>query len=85
LVAEVSDRGWVVLTKDQRIRYRPLELEALQTSRARVFVLIAGNLKGEEIAAIFVHAVPNILRILRSHKGPFVARIAKDGRVTVSW
>jgi hypothetical protein len=25
----VSERNWVVLTKDQRLRYRPLEIEAL--------------------------------------------------------
>lgn len=35
---EVGRRGWVVLTKDQRLRYRPLEIGALRASNARVFV-----------------------------------------------
>jgi len=48
----VGERGWVVLTKDQRLRYRPLEIAALRASKARVFVLIAGNLRGIEIAAV---------------------------------
>ena len=42
----VGERGWVVLTKDQRLRYRPLEIAALRASKARVFVLTAGNLRG---------------------------------------
>ncbi len=41
---KVGTRGWVVLTKDQRLRYRPLEIAALRASHARVFVLTAGNL-----------------------------------------
>ena len=37
----VGERGWVVLTKDQRLRNSPLEIAALRASKARVFVLIA--------------------------------------------
>ena len=29
---DVGARGWVILTKDQRLRYRPLELAALRAS-----------------------------------------------------
>ena len=83
-LTEVSKRSWVVLTKDQRLRYRPLEISALRASRARVFVLIAGNLKGSEIAATFEAALPRIERILASHAGPFIARVSKNALVTVS-
>ena len=38
---EAGHRGWVVLTKDQRLRYRPLEAAALRAIRARVFILTA--------------------------------------------
>ena len=78
---DVGDRGWVILTKDQRLRYRPLELAALRSSRARVFILVAGNLRGSEIAAVFVKALPRIYRILASRPGPFVARITKAGEI----
>jgi hypothetical protein len=50
----VGERGWVVLTKDQRLRYRPLEISALRASNARVFVLTAGN--GVQTARIGVLA-----------------------------
>jgi predicted nuclease of predicted toxin-antitoxin system len=82
-LAKVGSRNWVVLTKDQRLRYRPLEIAALRVSRCRVFVLVAGNMKGDEIASIFVKSLHQIFAILRSHPGPFVARISKGGRVAI--
>jgi hypothetical protein len=80
----VGERGWVVLTKDQRIRYRPLEVAALRASKARVFVLTAGNLRGIEIAAVFLAALPRICGILHSLPGPFVARVSQSGHVTIT-
>jgi predicted nuclease of predicted toxin-antitoxin system len=82
-LAAVGQQNWVVLTKDQRLRYRPLEIAALRASGARVFVLVAGNLRGSEIASVFVAALSAICRILHAQKGPFVARIAKSGKVTL--
>ena len=78
----VGERGWVVLTKDQRLRYRPLEIAALRASKARVFVLTAGNLRGIEIAAVFLTALTRICKVLHSLPGPFVARVSQLGHVT---
>jgi predicted nuclease of predicted toxin-antitoxin system len=47
-LAAAGERGWVVLTKDQKLRYRPLEISALRASKARVFVLTAGNLRASK-------------------------------------
>lgn len=80
----VGERGWIVLTKDQRLRYRPLEIGALRASNARVFVLTAGNLRGSEIAAVFLAALPRICRILRSRPGPFVARVSQAGHAAIA-
>lgn len=80
----VGERGWVVLTKDQRLRYRPLEIAALRVSKARVFVLTAGNLRGIEIAAVFLAALPRISKLLHSLPGPFIARVSKSGHVTIT-
>lgn len=79
----VGQRKWVVFTKDQRLRYRPLEIAALKSSGARVFVLVAGNLRGNEIASVFVVALPAMCRILHTREGPFIARIAKSGKITL--
>jgi predicted nuclease of predicted toxin-antitoxin system len=56
-------------------------LAALRSSHARVFILVAGNLRGSEIAAVFVRALPRIHKILASRSGPFVARITKAGEI----
>jgi hypothetical protein len=80
----VGARGWVVLTKDQRLRYRPLEIAALRASNARVFVLTAGNLRGIEIAAVFLAALPQVYKVLHSRPGPFVARVSQLGHVTIT-
>lgn len=80
---EVGKRGWVILTKDQRLRYRPLEIAALRSSKARVFVLVAGNLRGFEIAAVFHEALPRILKTLNKYSGPFVARLTKSGQISI--
>lgn len=80
----VGERGWVVLTKDQRLRYRPLEIAALRASNARVFVLTAGNLRGSEIAAVFLTALPRIYELLQAMPGPFVARVSRPGNVRIT-
>lgn len=80
----IGERGWVVLTKDQRLRYRPLEIAAPRASKARVFVLTAGNLRGIEIAAVFLAALPRICKALDSLPGPFVARVSQSGHVTIT-
>lgn len=80
---EVGKRGWIVLTKDQRLRYRPLEIAALRSSKARVFVLVAGNLRGFEIAAVFHEALSQIFKMLNKYSGPFVARLTKSGHISV--
>jgi len=80
----VGERGWVVLTKDQRLRYRPLEIAALRGSKARVFVLTAGNLRGIEIAAVFLTALPRICKVLHSLPGPFIARVSQSRRITMA-
>lgn len=80
----VGQRRWVVLTKDQRLRYRPLEITALRSSGARVFILVAGNLRGSQIAEVFVAALSEMCRILHAHEGPFIARITKSGKVTLA-
>jgi predicted nuclease of predicted toxin-antitoxin system len=81
---KAGEQGWVILTKDQRLRYRPLEIAALRAGNARVFVLTAGNLRGIEIASVFLVALPRICKVLHSKRGPFLARVSKSGRVTIT-
>lgn len=61
MASGIGARGLPVLTKDTRIRYTPAELGALRRADVRLFVLISGNLKSEQMAEAFVRAMPVIL------------------------
>ena len=78
---EVGKRGWVVLTKDQRIRRRRVEIDALMAANVAAFVLTSGNLTGAETAAAFVSAWSRIQKALRDHALPFVAAVDAKGSI----
>jgi len=78
-----AEKGWLILTKDQRVRRRPIELLAIRLSRAAAFILTAGDLNGPEQAAIFIRAAPRIERLAASHARPLIATISRAGTVTV--
>jgi PIN like domain len=76
---EVGKKGWIVLTKDDRIRYRQHEKDALLKSNVRAFVLTNRNLSGDEMGAIFVKMLPSMQKLaLRTHSG-FVATLSRSG------
>jgi predicted nuclease of predicted toxin-antitoxin system len=79
----VGQQGWIVLTKDHRIRYRNLERTALLNAGVGAFILTAGDLSGEEMANVFVNALPAISKFLAKHDRPFIARVTKSGSVTI--
>ena len=78
---EVGRRGWAVITKDAKIRYRLTEQAALIAGGVRAFILTRGDLTGPEMAGIVVAALPHIARFSARHEPPFIARIARSGRV----
>lgn len=75
--------GWIVLTKDSRIRYRALEKMTLMQAGVAAFILTSADLKGNEMAEIFVKALPAISRTLKKYQKPFIAKIIRNGKVTV--
>jgi hypothetical protein len=77
----VAAENWIVLTKDERIRYRPLELKALESARLRAFIVICGNVRGIDTAAILLKAMPKILDAVNNQKGPFIYYVYKDSTI----
>ena len=63
--------GWIVLTKDKRIRYRHVEIEAIRLHGVKAFVLASGNLTGRQQAARFVANLGQI-RTVAQGEGPCV-------------
>ena len=83
-LAEVGAKNWIVLTKDERIRYRPLELRALRDAKVRAFVMICGNVRGVEAAGILMKAMSRILVMLRKKRGPFICYVYKNSSVKLA-
>ncbi len=82
-LSAIGAKGWVVLTKDERIRFRTIEREALMNARVRAFVLTAGKMDGASMAALFVKALPKITKLSARHAPPFIATISKTGAVVL--
>ena len=78
----VGRRGWLVLTKDKRIRYRKSEFAAVRQTDVRLFVLIAGQITAVEMGEIFVKALNKMERLAIKYKEPFIARVTKAGNVS---
>lgn len=70
-LARAGREGWVVLTKDARIRYRPAEIASVRAHGVQVFVVAGQHLPGRELAARCVH---NLHRIGQAAQkpGPFI-------------
>ncbi|MFN6572378.1 hypothetical protein [Dendronalium sp. ChiSLP03b] len=80
---EVGKRGWVVLTKDGKISNNCLERIAVARAQIKMFTFASQSLLGEEMAAIFLKAIVQMQRFVRKHPAPFIAKIYRDGKVSM--
>ncbi|HEY1618942.1 MAG TPA: hypothetical protein VGG25_15070, partial [Streptosporangiaceae bacterium] len=69
---------WIVLCKDDRIRRRPAERDALIQGKVRVFCLTNANLAFADQAAYFM---TNRHRIIQTavKPGPYLYGVYRDG------
>jgi hypothetical protein len=70
-IREVTADGLIILMKDDRIRRKPREQQAILDSGARAFVVTNANLTGEELAERFVHNRHRISQRCRT-PGPYI-------------
>jgi PIN like domain len=80
---DVGARGWVVLTKDDAIRRRPAERDALIDAGVRVFCLTTAQLRGEEQVERFAENRNRILARARE-PGPYIYGVY-SGRIARLW
>jgi PIN like domain len=72
-----AQRGWVVLCKDDRIRRRPAERDALMEGNVRAFCLTNANLGFDAQAAYFRTNHRRIVQAARK-PGPYLYGVYKD-------
>ena len=68
---DAGEHRWVVLTKDDAIRRRPAERDAMIEASARVFCLTTAKLRGAEQLERFVANRHRIIRQARK-PGPYI-------------
>ncbi|MGA8764602.1 MAG: hypothetical protein WB562_17165, partial [Candidatus Sulfotelmatobacter sp.] len=73
----------ILLTKDKLIRFNDLEKQAVLANRVREFYFTSGNLNGGEMAAVLVSALPEMMRVCKKHRPPFIASLTKMGNVHI--
>lgn len=70
-------QGWVVLTKDRRIRYRPAEIAAIRSHNVKAFVLPRGNLTAADQSQRFIDNAERIVSACKDD-GPFVVAVYQN-------
>ncbi len=73
-LAEVAARGWVALTHDARIRYKPNELAAIVQHKATLLVVV-GHAPYAELARNFVNTLPRILTFIEGSRSPVIGKV----------
>jgi hypothetical protein len=68
---DAGENDWIVLTKDDAIRRRPAERDAMIEAAVRVFCLTTAQLRGAEQTARFVRNRHRIIRQART-PGPYI-------------
>lgn len=81
-IREVTGLGWVIFTRDGKIRNNPLERRTFIECGARVFNVRNGSAPAAEVANSVQRAKIRIERILASNSGPFIVGISLNGDVT---
>jgi predicted nuclease of predicted toxin-antitoxin system len=72
--------GWIVITRDKRIRSRPGEREAIMAHSVGCFILTYRNdLKRDEIARVVLASIDAIEEKFRTTPRPFIYTVSKDG------
>lgn len=79
----LAGSGYILLTKDGRIRRRPLERFALCAAGIDAFFLGNRQIRGDTMAEAFVRAIPRIERMVAQSEAPVWGSVHLDGRVTL--
>ena len=81
---EAGARRWVVITRDDRIRYNQLEREAVLAAKLRFFSITSSSLTGDETGELILSALARISRLCRQHsKNGFIAKISRGPDVKI--
>jgi hypothetical protein len=71
---EIGGKGWVAITHDKRIRYKPNELAAVKKHNVRLLVTV-GKAPFPILAKHFVDTAARVELVVASTPAPFIAKV----------
>lgn len=74
--------GWIAITRNQRIRYRPLEKRTLMDHGVAAFAFTGGQVSAPETALVIVPLLAKFERLAISEPHPFLYSFGITGRLT---
>lgn len=78
-LAHIGSEGWILITRDERIRYRPSEWGALKEHRVGAFFLGGKNRSRCDLIQQLVRNWPRIKELTAKTRPPFAFRIPPSG------
>ncbi|MCI1751505.1 MAG: hypothetical protein LKM36_01170 [Flavobacteriales bacterium] len=76
-----AQQRWLILTKDDGISRNPLEKAMVRRMGACVFALESQSMNGSDMAAAFTTARHRMKQFAKKHRGPFIAKVYRNGKV----
>ena len=73
-LAAAAANGWIAVTHDKRIRYKPNELAAVIQNNVGLIVVV-GDAPFSQLATAFVKTAPRIIDFLKHQSPPFIAKV----------
>lgn len=70
----IGSRGWIAITHDGRIRYKPNELAAVIEHRVSLLVMV-GHAPYAELARNLLATQARIFGFIQQHKPPYIAKV----------
>lgn len=80
---EIGQRGWVAITHDGRIRYKPNELAAVIEHQVTLLVMV-GHAPYPQLAQYFVATRNRILDFLSRHQPPLIAKVYRPSATLIA-
>ena len=71
---EIGERGWIAVTHDGRIRYKPNELATVMQHGVALLVIV-GHSPYAELARSFLATKGRILNFIERYKPPYIAKV----------
>ena len=76
-----SEEGWIVITRDKRIRRKPNELAALLESSVVMFTFVSGNATAADTAELLGRALKRIFDLAKGARRPALFAIYSNGSI----